>query len=362
MEDRILLIVQGPFHTDLRPVDPKMGNRGRSTLEVLEAINRLPTRPRFFVQYAMWRDEPEEIRAQAAALVDRVALIEKPAEPGSCHRNFQAHSVTAALADVEDRGFRYALKTRSDMILTAKFAERVLALADSGSEKLLVTNLFTRLEPFHLSDMIMASTPENIGAYYKVTPVHYEDLFSPEVQFCRVFVRSKGLKYAHRQRDYFQFLRDWVELADFNEMELQWFKIPEVNVKEWNRLCLIMEDRDCGPVLTRVLTPRLHRFLQKTRLPLNLVAAAILIYDIVYRNICFGTSLKYWLTYSVHKDGPEYMQPLPRASRLAPLEQTLLDRPRRAPLEKAELEKAQSGAGDGAQSAAFVDLIAEGKR
>ena len=296
MDDRILLLIQGPVHTDLK---------GRSTFEVLEAINALPGRERLFVTYAMWRDEPDALKAKVAELVDHLTFANKPAEPGGCNRNYQAASVSAAIADVEHLGFRYALKTRSDMILSAKFLERVLAFAASGSEKLLVTNLFTRIEAFHVSDMILCSTLENVRDYYRAALVNYEDLFSPEVQFTRVFIRTRKLPFAMRQRDYFQFLREWVELVDFDEMGLKWLKSPLTSVRQCNRVNFIVEDRDCGPVLTRLVTPRFHRFLSKTRIPLNLIAAGYLIYDDLYRTVCFTSPFARWITYTINSGGPE---------------------------------------------------------
>ena len=305
MEDRILLLIQGPVYTDLN---------GRSTFDVLEAIRILPDRARFFVVYSLWSDTPDDVKQQVAALTDRVIFTDKPAEPGAVNRNYQAQGICAGLRGVEDWNFRYCLKTRGDIILSPEFIKRVLAQADSGSEKLLVTNLFTRLEPFHLSDMIVFSTTENIRCFFLPAVAHYEDLYAPEVQFTRVFVRSKGLKYAMTQGSYFLFLREWVELEDFNAMRLQWLKEPNMNIKAHNRVPLILQDRDCGPILTRLVAPRFHRFLQRTRLPIRLIGSVMLIEDTLCRMACFYIPFIHWMGYPLQKDTPEYALPLLEAS------------------------------------------------
>ena len=306
MSDPILLLAQGPVYTDLN---------GRSVFDVLEAIRALPNRERFFVAYSLWRDTPDDLIRKIAALTDQIVLTDRPTEPGAANRNLQAQGVSAGLNAMRERNFRYTVKTRSDIILSAEFARRVVEMADSGSEKLLVTNLFTRLEPFHLSDMIVASTTENIAHFFRPVAAHYEDLFSPEVQFCRVFVRSKGLKYTMRLGDYFRFLRDWVELTDFNEMRLQWLKEPNIQIKKLNQVNRILEDRDCGPVLTRLLTPRFHRFLQNTRLPAGLLACLLLQQDAAMRLACYYTPFFRWAGYPLQYGTPEYALPLVEAPR-----------------------------------------------
>ena len=305
MEDKILLLIQGPVYTNLN---------GRNAFDVLEAIHALPGRERFYVVYSLWRDTADDLRQRVAALTDCVILADKPLEAGAANRNYQAQGVYAGLIGIQYKNLRYCLKTRSDIVLSPKFVERVLAMADSGSEKLLVTNLFTRLEPFHISDMLVFSTTENVRCLFMPAVVHYEDLYAPEVQFARVFMRAKGLKYTMTQGDYFRFLRDWIELVDFNAMRLQWLKEPALEIKARNHARLIMEDRDCGPILTRILTTRFHQFLQKTRLPLGLIGSVMLLEDTLCRLACFYLPFIRWEGYPVQQNTPEYTLPILEAA------------------------------------------------
>ena len=291
MEDRIFVLIQGPFHTDLK---------GRSTSEVLQAINALPQRDRIFLAYALWEDESDAMKAEVARSVDEMISVRKPPVPGSCHRKYQQRSVSVGLKVAQERGFRYALKTRSDMMLSSKFMDAVLNFAASGSEKLLVTNLHTRYEPFHISDMIMASTVPNLQAFFRPARVYYEDAFSPEVEFSRVFIRTLGLKYHITLHEYLRFLRDWVELVDFNEMDLLWIKKPDKTVKQINRHKLVMLERDWGPLLTRLITRKAFVRLQNTRMSLRALGALLLISDATARMAVQHLPFLRYEEYGVH--------------------------------------------------------------
>jgi hypothetical protein len=252
----------------------------------VEALAASPLRNRLFVVYAMWADETPSLRDAIAPYVDRVVLCEKPARSGSCHRNYQAYATHQGLRELERNGITWALKTRSDLRLSDRFLELVLRRAETpGYHRVLVTNLFTRYEPFHISDIVVFSSTPNMLHWFNPAPVFYEDMFSPEVQFARLFIRGRKLAYPMTLVSYLRFLRDWIELVDFYEEGLFWFKNDHTSIRAHNRVNFVIYDREPGPVLTRLITVRFHQSLEKKVKGLNLMATRMMVSDAIQRYI-----------------------------------------------------------------------------
>lgn len=297
--ERIGIIIQGPIATDIN---------GRGTLDVLQALAASPHRSRLHICLTIWEDEPAVV-AGLTPLADRVVVCRKPERPGSCNRNYQAHAVTGALDaldQIRNKPLKYVLKTRPDIFLSDRFLERLLAMADSGSEKVLVTNLFTRYESFHISDMVVFSTAGNVRMWFDDSVVFYEDLFSPEVQFARVFIRNRGLDYSYRMEHYLRFLKDWVVLVDFHDEGLVWFKNPHMATRDHNRTYGLVYDRDVGPILTRLVTVGFHKRLSTLPIGMRTLASSMLIADNFLRAVVTTLPFFRTTTYTVDRAGPEH--------------------------------------------------------
>lgn len=258
------LLVQGPLY-DLGP--------GRSTLELLRSIASAPSRDRFVVVLATWTSEPAEVMAQLEPLVDRLVATQQPERAGSGNRNLQASGVNAGLAALADLGVKHAVKTRTDIMLGEQFLRLVLEHERRRDGRVLVTNLFTRWEPFHVSDFVVGGALHQIRAWFEPEAVYYEDAFSPEVQFTRCYVRNAGLPYTMRLQDYLAFLAERIDLADFDDAGLTWFKRdPAIRSHWYARALPALGDRDAGPLLGRMVTSRAHRWLRRTWVPRSFLA------------------------------------------------------------------------------------------
>ena len=280
---RILLLMQGPVYDDVN---------GYSTLDALRAIAASRFRDRLHVACAVWDDEQPDAVAAIRELADVVVACRKPSDPGSGNRNMLRAGVTQGLRATAALGFRHVLKTRTDFLLSEQLLGRVVALADADFARVLTTNVYTRFEPFHVSDMLLFTTVENMGYWFDPRPVFYEDAFAPEVQFARVFVRNRRLAYTMRLDDYLRFLRDWIELIDFAEAGIVWFKHPRVSRRLENRSHPLLLDRDGGPILGSLIGPRFVEFLRRTRTSPLAIATLISTCDPLARVGVLGTS---WL-------------------------------------------------------------------
>lgn len=306
---KIAVLIQGPHSKDLRGFD---------TINSIKTINSFSDiRENFYLIASVWEDEPNEIKEEINSLVDKMVEAKKPDYMGSCNRSFQSQGVAQGLAAIDESEFDYVLKTRSDMELSEKFLKCIIEQAQSGSEKLLVTNLFTRFENYHISDMMVFSTFENIKAYFDPSiNAHYEDLYSPEVQFARMFVRNKGLAYSFRLDDYLAFIKDWVDIVDFNEYEIIWYKDATLTIKELNRHGGIIFDRDCGPFLTRLFTANSFNFIKNTKIPLFYIASVFLFLDVLERTFVYMLMKIFKRTFKNHfyfvdTYGGEFGKPIP---------------------------------------------------
>lgn len=194
---RIAIIVQGPIHPRTR--------------EALAFLNQSTHRKRLHIILVAWSSELPEVMDDLGSFADCVIRPTPLGEPGTCHRNWQAQGVHVGLQQVA--GCTYVLKCRSDLLLSDTYLEKIVALADAGFDGLCVLNIYTRREPFHVSDFLVFGRKPWVAAYFQTS--HYQDLFSPEVEFTRCYVRTRGLHYAHTLEDYLRFLRDEVEIIDF---------------------------------------------------------------------------------------------------------------------------------------------------
>jgi len=324
---KIAIVMQGPVHEDLD---------GFATVDILKFLCASELRHRFFVVCAVWEDELQTSVDVLARYADKVVLCPKPARAGAGNNNYQRQGVSCGLRAIEHLNFEYVLKTRSDIMLSETFLRGIVELADGGFKKVLATHLVTTLESFHISDFILFSTFENIAYWFDTREVYYEDVYSPEVQFTRTFIRNKGLNYTLRLEDYFTFLRDWIDYRDFDKEGLMWAKRFKSKIvarqharlnphiygddldaatgkvereyaesrhnsftPEWytgikRKLPLKMDklltklffsrqmffyDRDCGPILSRLMSIRLYRFLTTTRISTSFIAALIISSD-----------------------------------------------------------------------------------
>jgi hypothetical protein len=262
--------------------------------------------------YAAWEDEKPSVLSALEPFVDKIVLCQKPARPGSCHRNFQSHATSEGLAHLNQQGIPFALKTRSDLVLSERFLHTLLGRTETSDyKKILVTNLLTRIEPFHVSDIAVFSTTENLRLWFAPAAVFYEDMFSPEVQFARTFVRARKLPYPMTLDGYLRFLAKWVDLVDFHEQELLWFKDIYGSIGAHNRNNFVMLDRDMGPVMSRLVSVRFHRFLQKRTQGLTLLATVILVHDVIQRYLLMTIPKRRWRHYNVDSRGPEYLKDIP---------------------------------------------------
>jgi hypothetical protein len=276
---RIALVIQGPIYEQLN---------GHSTLEILEFLSASPLRRHFYVVYAAWDTEAPDRLDVLRPHLDQVSLARQPERWGSGNRNLQRHGIAAALDLIEPGGFEYVLKTRSDFGLTDRLLAALVERAERGYERVLVTNVFTRYEPFHISDMLVFSTFANVRAWYDTREVYYEDLYSPEVQFARMFVRSRQLPYPMTMLGHLEFLRDWIEVLDFGDCGLVWFKDLQISRSAFNRFNWIIYDRDSGPTLTRLIPAGYPERLRRTLIPLGVVATGLLLRDLLVRSTLVG--------------------------------------------------------------------------
>lgn len=258
------LLLQGPLY-DLGP--------GKSTLELLRSIASAPSRARFVVVLATWTSERSEVLALLEPLVDRLVVTQQPERAGSGNRNLQASGVNAGLAALADLGVQHAVKTRTDIMLDERFLRLALEHERRRDGRVLVTNLFTRWEPFHVSDFVVVGTLHQLRAWFEPEAVYYEDAFSPEVQFARCYVRNTGLPYTMRLQDYLAFLAERIDLVDFDDAGLTWFKRnPPIRSHWYARALPALGDRDAGPLLGRMVTSRAHRWLRRTPVPWPILA------------------------------------------------------------------------------------------
>lgn len=301
---KIAILIQGPHSKNLF---------GFNTIDSIRKINRLTEiRDKFYLIASIWEDEPQDIKDEIYSIVDKVVEAKKPASWGSGNRSIQVQGVAQGLVVIDENEFDYVIKTRSDIDLSEKFLKHIVLKAENNFDKLLVSNIYTRFEPFHIADLIVFSTVKNMKQYFDPSEfVYYEDLYSPEVQFARMFIRNKSLKYTMRLDDYLRFLKDWVEIADFEKYGLFWYKMPDVSVRSYNKISTIMYDRDCGPVLTKCLTERALNFIKTTKIPLSLISTYLLCADAFWRYIIlsFKSFFNYHL-YFVDPNGSEYSKPI----------------------------------------------------
>jgi hypothetical protein len=268
--NKVAILIQGPLYTNIN---------GYSTIDIVKALSASELRQHFFVVCSFWDDEAAEAVEEISGYVDKVVLCGKPAYAGAGNRNYQRHTVSFALQEIEPLGFTHVLKTRSDMLLSERFLRLIVELFDSNFEKVLVTNVITRYESFHVSDMILFSTLTNIKYWFDARDVYYEDAYSPEVQFARVFIRNKGLEYSMRLEDYLLFLKEWIVLVEFIDQGLVWFKDLNVNVKRHNKTNPILYDRDSGPISCRMMSVKFYSFLTTTRVPMQVISTLLLLSD-----------------------------------------------------------------------------------
>lgn len=343
MVGKVAILAQGPIYAD---------SNDSSTASVLRALQALEFRNRFYVICALWEDEPLELVKEIAGYADKVVICPKPALPGTGNRNYQKQGVSNALEAVASLNIQYVLKTRTDILLSEKFLRLILRRADSGFKKVLVTNVFTRYESFHISDLVLFSTYDNIKAWFDPREVYYEDLYSSEVQFSRVFIRNKKLNYTMRLENYLAFLRDWIEVVDWHEQELQWLKPtkegyslgvrtlgelstalgdsdfgpllgkligpkPRRNLNKLRNLLtrtnfFILYDRDTGPIASRTISAQFYRFISVTRIPLPMIAAVLATSDLVLSFIVRYSPLfrGRWSYYTVDPKVNEHEKPI----------------------------------------------------
>lgn len=273
--NKTALVIQGPHSSNVN---------NYSTIQLLEELRSNKTvKEHFYLILSVWNDESIENLDKLKNLADKVVILKKPEYSGAGNRYLQANGVINAILEAEkDFNFDYVLKSRSDIKLSEKYLNYVIELKNNNFNKLLTTNIYTLLEPFHLSDLVMFSTKENIKAFYcNSQELYYEDLYSPEVQFTRAFIRKKQLNYYFKLEDYLKFLRDFVLLIDFKKWGLIWIKNDKICAKSFNSVPHIRTDRDAGVVLMECITESRFNFIKKTFIPLDLLAAYYLIKDIV---------------------------------------------------------------------------------
>ncbi|MDB4916574.1 MAG: hypothetical protein JWM95_4218 [Gemmatimonadetes bacterium] len=278
---KIAVLIQGPVYEELN---------GYSTVDIVRALSASPHRTRLHVVFVVWDTERADRLDTIRPFVDEIVFATQPADWGSGNRNLQRQAINAALNALDGRGFTYVLKTRSDFLLSDALLAALCARVERGVERVLVTNVYTRYEPFHVSDMLLFARFEHVRHWYDPREVYYQDLYSPEVQFARVFVRNMGLPYPMTQQGYLTFLRDWIDLVDFNEFHLVWFKDPAVSLSKINALNWVIYDRDCGPVLTKGMRADYPDYLRKTRMSLAVLATSLVLHDTLTRFILVSGS------------------------------------------------------------------------
>lgn len=248
----------------------------RSTVAVLDGINAAPSRSAFHLAFVAWDTQDAEQLRQVEKRVDQLVLARPPARAGRGNRWLQATGVQAGLSALRDDGVTHVLKSRADIALSEALLSVALEHFGSGGRRLLVTDLWTRLEPFHLSDLVVGSTLRHVGDYFSTAPTYYEDAFSPEVQFTRSFVRHQHLRYTMRLESWLRFLVDWVELVDFAALGLRWLKhAPTTPRRVFPYGLPALVDRDAGPLLCTPVRPAFVHWLRTTSLPMPLVATLI---------------------------------------------------------------------------------------
>jgi hypothetical protein len=192
------------------------------------------------------------------------------------------------------------------MLLSDKLFIELLRRADEGFDKLCVTNLFTRWEPFHISDMLVFSRYEHLQKYFGDYELFYEDLFSPEVEYSRGYIRARGLKYYHTFEDYCRFLKREIDLLDFDEIGVAWLKHPKLTWAECSTFRMVLLDRDSGPLLGRLISTKSHRRLQKAgRMHIRANALLVQIADPIMRRALLSCRAVRQCPYFVY-ESPEF--------------------------------------------------------
>jgi hypothetical protein len=297
-QGRVLAVVQGPLFR-------RLGSA--STFEVIERLTGSSQGEKIAVAVALWDSESRGDIRQIERLVDHVHVLKTPQRKGTCHRNWQAYAVASVLDAHKNDGFGHAFKCRSDMLLSNKYLEHVCQRAEEGFDKLCVTNLFTRYEAFHVSDMLVFSKYENLRHFFGDYELFYEDLYSPEVEYTRGYIRGLGLNYFHTLEDYFRFLKEQVELLDFEEMGLVWLKHPVLTPTFGNHLRPYMLDRDCGPWQAQLISKQFHEWLQKTSFRnVRRFALAMQVVDPILRRLLIKNPNIRQLPYFVDARSPEF--------------------------------------------------------
>ena len=288
--NKLLLILQGPIFS------PESGD---GTFEIFKEINRFSLRNRINLVFAAWDDESNIQIERIRPLVDDLYLLKKPSRRGSCSRLWQQFAVAGTLKNYSPADYPFVVKSRSDLMLSEHFLGRLLDFMENGSFRLGSTNLFTRYEPFHLSDMVVFGPYQKISDYFGDFSLFYEDLFSPEVQFTRGYIRAQKLPYYYTLEDYFRFLAKEVELIDYDTSGLIWLKAASLTARSYSASKPILRDRDCGPVLCRLVSMPMYSFLRRTEARFaRIMAVTMMISDIVLRALAItvGGSRHFYTT------------------------------------------------------------------
>jgi hypothetical protein len=207
------IVIQGP-------------HRGEFLRESLSALQ--PVRGKFHVVVSTWEGQNT---SDLGGLADEVVLSRPPAFAGAYNLNLQSVSSVAGLRACSRAGVRWAIKSRTDFRLSREYLEQVAPKLPSG--KVVATNLFTKLVPFHLSDMVLGGEVAVLRDYFDLTGPGASPLDSPraEVAFTRQLVRRR---YPAIDADnptmlgWMNFLSRHVSLLDYSKTGIVWEKCRDI--------------------------------------------------------------------------------------------------------------------------------------
>lgn len=227
---KIGVVIQGP-------------HRGEFLRDSLSSIQSL--RPRFHLVVSTWEGQNT---SDLGGLADEVVLSRPPAVAGAYNMNLQSVSSVAGLKACGRAGIRYAVKSRTDFRLSREYLDTVASRLPSG--KIIATNLFTKLVPFHLSDMTLAAEVAVLKDYFDFAGPNASPLDSPraEVAFTKQLLRRRFPAFEPDRPTtlgWMNFLCRHVALLDFSKTGIVWEKCQDIT-----RHCNWHFDRDVESIVS----------------------------------------------------------------------------------------------------------------
>ncbi|MFK8111130.1 MAG: WavE lipopolysaccharide synthesis family protein [Rubripirellula sp.] len=214
------------------------------TYETLQLYRR--TMPHAKLILSTWTDTDEAIKRRIEGLGVDVVVSDPPEHPGPQNLNLQVVSTHRGITEAKAAGCEFVMKTRADMRIHVSDADQFcrnmleqfpITGDASQRQRILVTEFATRLYlPFHLSDILMFGTTDDLLEYW--TPemcgpeVHFEpsedfgellDQPIPEIVLCRRYLNDQTMTSDDLNR-WWRLLANRFVVVDRDMLDLFWPK------------------------------------------------------------------------------------------------------------------------------------------